>query len=481
MKKENVSENESSAAFQLAKSLGRLQKKANEGRTTEAARKCVLDYFAVVLAGLSEPVSREITDTIGTLGGNGVATVLFSCQKTSAPLAALANGTLAHALDFDDTLWTYVGHSTSVVFSAALAVAEWLDRDGTDLLTSFALGVEAAHRIGSRVVSNLARRGWHPTPTVGVFGSTVASTLLMGGDSHQMGSALTVATNLAGGLRQNFGTKVKPLASGWAAFSGVMASILAQQGISGSKDALEGRQGYFTAFAGGVTEGTYNAEKRELALVSPGPGFKIYPCCTGTHPTIDAILEIRKERPLKLDEIASIRVEVTPEVLNECIYPVPRNGTEARFSLPYCTATALVYGRVELEHFREKSLKDPRVGELMQQIEVQANEELSRFGGENCPASRVTIGLCGGTKIQKTVNAARGNPGNPLSFADLERKFYQSANAAGLHVKKTERFLGQIVEIQRISSITTWIRMEVAPLFRGLMQMREARVHKERR
>jgi len=333
-----------------------------------------------------------------------MATVFFDGKRTSAPLAALSNGTLAHALDFDDTLWTYIGHSTSVVFSAALAMAEWLDRDGGWLLASFALGVEAAHKIGSAVVSRLTQRGWHPTPVVGVFGSTAASTMIMDGRPHQMASALTVATNLASGLRQNFGSKVKPLASGWAAFSGVMASILAQQGISGSEDALEGRQGYFSAFAGKVPHGLPNDQEKELALVSPGPGFKIYPCCTGTHPTIEAILMMQKEGPLAPDGVASIRIEVTPEVLDELIYPFPSDERQARFSLPYCAAAALVHGGVELEHFRDQSLKDPRVMALMRRMDVQSNEKLVRLGGENCPAARVTVTTRDGTEIQKTIS-----------------------------------------------------------------------------
>jgi len=463
----------SSWAFELAETLQTLEREAQEDKAIHAATQCALDYFAVVLAGLSEPVTHEITKSVGTLGGNETATAFFGGEKVSAPLAALANGTLAHALDFDDTLWTYVGHSTSVVFSAALAMAEWLDRDGCQLLTSFALGVEAAHRIGSAVVSQLTERGWHPTPVVGVFGSAAASTMITDGGPHQMASALTVATNLASGLRQNFGSKAKPLAGGWSAFSGVMASILAQQGISGSENALEGRQGYFSAFAGRVSHGFLNDGKKELALVSPGPAFKIYPCCTGTHPAIDAILMIQRQRPLAPDAVASIRIEVTPEVLEELIYPSPSDENQARFSLPYCAAAAVVHGGVELEHFRDQSLKDPRINALMRRIHIQPNGKLVRLGGEHCPAASVTIMTHGGTEIKKTVNAARGNPGNPLSLEDLESKFYRCAASAGLSVRKAERFLCQIKGIQQISSIEAWMQSDVAPLFQELIPRKE--------
>jgi 2-methylcitrate dehydratase PrpD len=463
---------ESSWAFELAEILKKLGPKAEDDKTIHAATRCALDYFAVVLAGLSEPVSYDIAKSVESLGGNKSATILFGGGKTSPPLAALANGTLAHALDFDDTLWTYIGHSSSVILSAALTMAEWLDGDGLRLISAFALGVEAAHRIGSNVVSDLTRRGWHPTPTIGVFGAAVAATMAMGGDAQHIASALTVAANLASGLRQNFGSKVKPLASGWAAFSGVMASILAQQGISGSENALEGQQGFFSAFAAKVPEHPTNDRRTELALVSPGPGFKIYPCCTGTHPTIDAMLMIQKDRSISPDEVSSIRIEVTPEVLNEVIYPMPLDGNQARFSLPYCAATALARGRVKLEHFRDESLKDPKVTALVQRIDIQANYHLRRRGGEHCPAARVTVRLSGGIVIQKTVHASRGNPGNPLSTEELEEKLCQCASAAGLPLNRAERFLRQIKRISETSSIRKWIRKDVAPLFRELKSRR---------
>jgi 2-methylcitrate dehydratase PrpD len=456
-------------ALELSKLLQGLDKKAEEDKALSSATLCALDYFSVVLAGLSEPVSQEIAGTVEMLGGKEMATVFHGGGRTSVPLAALANGTFAHALDFDDTLWTYIGHCTAVIFSSALALAEWLDRDGRQLLSAFARGVEAAHRIGSPTVDRLTKRGWHPTPVVGVFGAAAAATLLMGGGGKQIASALTVATNLASGLRQNFGSKVKPLVSGWSAHSGVLASILARHGISGSEDAFEGRQGYFHAFADSIPDSLLRNEDQELAIVSPGPGFKIYPCCTGTHPAIEAIIMIQKECSLAPSEIESIRIEVTPEVLGELIYPIPSNGRQAKFSLPYCAALALIHGRVELEHFEDHLVKDPDITRVMRLVSVQPNEELFRLGGEHCPAARVTVVTREGKERGKSVHAARGNPGNPVSFQDLERKFHQCAAVAGLPIGRTERFLQQIRDIREIPSIATWMRAEVAPLFRGLV------------
>jgi 2-methylcitrate dehydratase PrpD len=457
-----------SLAVELAEALELMRTKAQTEKAFQAATRCVLDYFASVLAGLSEPVSGEIMNGAETLGGNQMATAFCGGEQTSVPMAALVNGTLAHAQDFDDTLWSYIGHCSAVIFSAALATAEWLDKSGAQLLTSFALGVEAAHRIGSVVVSHLTHRGWHPTPAVGVFGSAVATTAMMASGPNLMADALTTATNLASGLRQNFGSKAKPLAAGWSAFSGVMASILAHQGISGSADALEGRQGYFYTFAGRIPQKFAIDDNKELVLVSPGPGFKLYPCCTGAHPAIDAILMIKRKKVFAPEEVAAVRIEVTPEVLDELIYPVPLNERQAKFSLPYCAAVALVYGAVKVGHFSEQSLKNPLVTDLLHRIDVYPDEDLKSIGAKPCPSARVTITTQDGQKIGKTVKIARGNPGNPLSLEDMKTKFHQCAMIAGLNAEKAEQFFQQLSQIRDIPSINRWMHAYVAPLFQQL-------------
>jgi 2-methylcitrate dehydratase PrpD len=468
---ESISYN-SGLARRVTEDIYRLRDKAVSEEVLRAATSCVVDFFAVILAALREPLSIEVKRCINRLGGIPEATVLSDGTRTSAPLAALVNGTQAHAQDYDDTLWTYIGHSTSVIFPASLAVAEAVACSGRELLAAFALGVETAHCIGSPVTPKLSELGWHPTPSVGVFGAAAASSLIMGADVRVTSSALTIATNMAAGIRQNFGSKAKPLVIGLASHSGVMAALFAQQGISGSEEAFEGKQGFYMAYAGSSSDSFEEARDDELALLSPGVAFKLYPCCTGTHPTIDAILMIQKECSLTPDEIASIAIEVTPEVLGELIYPIPSNGAEARFSLPYCAAAALVYKGVELRHFGEEFLKDPKITTLMQRIRVRPNEELVRHGGDHCPAARVAVITHEGKRIQRTVHVARGNPGNPISVDELKGKFYHCAATAGLSGKKTERLLQRIMGIPKASDVRTWMAMEVSPFLKGLVAKR---------
>jgi 2-methylcitrate dehydratase PrpD len=291
----------------------------------------------------------------------------------------------------------------------------------------------------------------------------------MGGGTNCIAAALSISTNLASGIRQNFGSTAKPLAIGWASHAGVIASIFAQQGISGSENAIEGGQGFYCAHGASVQESSEDVKNSNMAIVSPGVAFKLYPCCTGAHPAIDAILEIRNEYALIPEEVSSFRIEVTPEVLGELIYPFPSNGGEAKFSLPYCASVALVYGKVGLEHFRDESLQNSIVTALMERIKIEANERLFRLGGEHCPAARVTIVTRGGRRFEKTVNAARGNPGNPISFEELQSKFYECAGTAGLPRGLAEGFLRQIMDIREVDSVRTLMRSTVAPLFKKLV------------
>ncbi len=264
-------------ARRVTEDICRLRNKAFSREVLHSATCCVVDFFAVILAALREPLSIEVKRCINRLGGIPEATLLSDGTRTSAPLAALVNGTQAHAQDYDDTLWTYIGHSTSVIFPAALAVAETVACSGRELLTAFALGVETAHRIGFPITSGLIKSGWHPSPSVGIFGAAAASSLVMGADVSIIGSALTISTNMAAGIRENFGSHAKPLVIGLASHSGVMASLFAQHGISGSKEALEGKQGFYMAYAGTALDALGGDKNDIMALVSPGVALNHYP------------------------------------------------------------------------------------------------------------------------------------------------------------------------------------------------------------
>jgi 2-methylcitrate dehydratase PrpD len=452
----------------LSEKIYKIRDAAISDEALEAATLCVLDFFASAIAGVQEPTTAETVSAIQKCGGDSQALVLANGERTSVPLAALANGILGHILDYDDTIWTYIGHSTAVIFPAALAVAEAADCTGEEMLAALSLGVETAHLIGSPITPLLGQHGWHASSAVGIFGAAAAASILLGSDSDHLSRTLGLATNMASGIKQNFGFSAKPFGLGWAAHAGVMAATFASEGFSGAGDAFEGQQGFYENFVKGVPPSMDRKTGAELAMVNPGVSFKLYPSCTGSHPSIEAIIHLCKENKIPINTVSYIKVQVTPEVPKELIYTIPATPAQGKFSLPFCAAIALVYGDVELKHFSENYINDADVKNLMEIVEVLPDETLERHGGPNCPASRVTIGLDSGDVFEKVVNVAKGNPGHTLTPADLREKFDKCAQWAGLASNISERFIEQILSIRSIPSIANWMEKEVAPIFRNL-------------
>jgi 2-methylcitrate dehydratase PrpD len=452
----------------LAEKIYKIRDAAISDEALEAATLCVLDFFASALAGAREPTTAETVSAIQKCGGEPQALILANGEKTSAPLAALANGILGHILDYDDTIWTYIGHSTAVIFPAALAVAEAADCTGKEMLAALSLGVETAHIIGSPITPQLGQHGWHPSSAVGIFGAAAAASILLGKDPDHLARSLALATNMASGIKQNFGSSAKPFGLGWAAHAGVMAARFASEGFSGAGDAFEGPQGFYENFVEGVPPRMDRNTGAELAMINPGVSFKLYPSCTGSHPSIEAIINLRKENEIPIKAVSYIKARVTPEVPQELIYTIPATAAQGKFSLPFCAAVALVHGDVGLKHFSENYIKDADVTNIMEIVAVLPDEKLERHGGPNCPASKVTIGLDSGELFEKVVNVAKGNPGQPLTLDDLRDKFHKCAQWTGLASNISERLIEQILSIRSIPSIANWMEKKVAPIFRNL-------------
>ena len=460
----------------LANDIHKMGYRSLSRNELDCSKACILDFFSVVIAALKYPEIGEIHSSMQFPRNSNESTLLNNGEYTTTQLATFSNATQAHVLDFDDTIWTYIGHSTAVILPPALALSESIGCSGKDLLNAFALGVEAAHRIGSPVTPELSEAGWQPTPIIGIFGSTVASSLMMKANAQQLSAAITLSTNMTSGIRQNFGSKGKPIAAGWASQAGLLAATFAQNYISGSQDALEGKQGFYMSHANMIPDSFGKDWDKELAIESPGVCFKLYPCCTGSHPSIDAMIMINQEYSLSLDEISSIEIETSPEVLNELIYPFPEDGLQAKFSLPYCAATALLFGKVELEHFEDNIVNHPKIHALMKKINVKPSSHLVKTGGENCPAARIKIITKENVEINKTISSARGNPPNQIDIIELQNKFRRCATTTGMRQSKIERLIQQIMGIDKITDMRTWIKREIQPEFKELHKTNQTSV-----
>src|SRR5499426_1029005 len=250
----------------------------------EAARRAILDCLGVMLAGSVEPAARIVTDVARAEGGSPLATVVGSSLRTGAVWAALANGTAAHALDFDDTNFAMMGHPSAPVLAAALAAGELALADGRALVHAFLLGFEVETTMATVMNPPHYEKGFHATGTLGTMGASAAASRLLGLDAGQTRAALSLAASQASGLKENFGTMTKPFHAGHAARSGVLAALLARDGFTASEQALEGPQGFLAVLGAGTRETAALATLGSpWKIVTSGVAVKPYASCACTH------------------------------------------------------------------------------------------------------------------------------------------------------------------------------------------------------
>ena len=385
----------------------------------EHAKVCILDWIGVAVAGSLEPPSKIIASIIEEMGGREEATVIGMGFKTSCLNAALANGVLGHSVELDDIHEEAIIHPAAPVVPAALASAERENGGGRDLITAVVLGYEVAIRIGM-AINPSHYQFWHPTGTCGTFGAAVAAGKLLNLDGKSMAHAFGIAGTEAAGLIEVFGTMSKPLNAGKAAMDGVMAALLAQKGFTSSTAMIEAERGYLRATAGEIDMGKVTERLgKDFELMNNI--FKRHSSCGHTHGTLDAVLEIMEKHGVKADDVSEVLVGTYPIALSTAGEKYePRTPAEAKFSLPYCVAAALIYGKVGLEEFSAEKIADPKISVLSKMVKVSVDPEYidARLGPAN-----VKIRTRSGKEYKSLVETPKGYPKNPLTKKELEEKF----------------------------------------------------------
>lgn len=441
-------------ATQLA---GRIRAFTYEGlpaAAVEWAKIGILDTVGVTLAGSREPCA---TIALRVSGAPGPALMFGTARRLSVLHAALVNGTASHALDFDDCSNTLGGHPSAPILPGLFALADAMSLSGRDFIAAYAAGFETETRIARAVNFHHYDKGWHPTATLGVFGATAAASRLLGLTEAQIATALAIAASFSSGLKANFGTMTKPLHVGQCAHNGVMAAMLAREGMSASRDVFEHRQGFFNVFNGA---GNYDADAvmrdwaEPLDIVTPGIAIKQYPCCGSTHPAIDALLDLVHAHGLTPHNVAHVVSWIHPRRFAHTNRPILRSALDAKFSLQYCLARALVDGRVMLSQFDGDAHLDARVAEVMARIEAGPHPQMSlaskaHFGAE------VTVTTTDGLRLTKAVDIARGRTSeNPLSRSLLEAKYRDCAGRV-LTADAVSRSLDLLAGMETLAQVST--------------------------
>lgn len=393
------------------------------------AALCLKDTVGVALAARTLGVGMAATQVALEAGGPAHATVWGSGRAASAEDAALANGMLAHALDFDDTHAAAIMHASAVIVPAALALGEALKAPGREILAALVVGYQFAARLGRLAPGPFQDNGFQATSVLGVFAATAVAARLLKLTPDEAVNALGTAGSMASGLMAYLsdGSDVKQMHPGWAAMSGIRAARLARAGFRGPSAVFEYKFGVFKSFARvDISEQWRNASgpSWEVELMAPKP----YPACLCAHAGVQAILALRaagKISPERADDIANIHCDV-PQWYGPLIFEpaaaktAPRTAYEARFSGPWTMARALLDGGLDVWSFGTDKLADPRAIALASRVTFKA-EELAEF-----PASfpaRVTVTLRSGEKHMQYVAHNLGTPGNPMSAGDIGRKF----------------------------------------------------------
>jgi len=381
-----------------------------------AVKVVVLDTLAVSVAGAASPATVALADVLRDLGGaSGDVTAIGLPQRLDAASAALVNGTTAHALDYDDYCFAMSGHPSVVLLPPLLALAERHGLGGRDVIRAYAVGFEAAVMVSHTVNPEHYGHGWHGTGTVGAVGAACAASSLLRLSVEQTTNAISIGASSAAGLRQNFGTDVKPLHAGNAARAAVMAAELAARGFVADGRILEGELGFFNAF----TPGPHRFRSKPVhdfahpwSTVDPGITTKLFPSCGSTHASLGGILRLRAAG-LRAEDVAHIDVGLTDISDGNLRYPRPRTGLEGKFSLQYCVARALTAGKLGLDDFTDESVRDESLQDLIGRIDKHSDESLNAeyVWGQPRPAM-LTVRLYNGETLVNRSDAAPGSPGH---------------------------------------------------------------------
>lgn len=380
----------------------------------EVARGCVTDWLACGFAGLSEPVSNILAASALEEGGKPQATLIGQSERGTVLQAALYNGALTHALDYDDVNLAVPGHMSAAILPAVVALAEYKNASGQDMLSAFAAGYETACRIGCLVEPAHYANGFHATATIGGIGAAVACARLLGLTAEQAGHAVGIAATQSAGLKAMFGSMTKPLHAGLAAQAGLRAALYAQRGMSSRIDAIECDQGFARVHG-------KDFDVQAAARTPQGQWhlthnlFKFHAACYSTHSTIEAVAALRQAQSLQADAVESIAV-VAGEGCSICNIEKPSTGLEAKFSLRAAAAFALLGIDTADLHTWDR-VTDPQVEALRQRVQV------TLVPGMSLSESRVSIRLKDGRHLERHFDCGAPNPDKPAEIRKLRAKF----------------------------------------------------------
>ena len=431
-----------------------------------ATKRIFLDLLGTTLAGSSAQGCRIVVDTAKTWGGKKESTIIAYGGKVPAQMASLCNGTMGHALDFDDTHDLAVLHTSTCVVPAALAVAEKAETSGKEFITAIALGMDIHCRMGAAAEETITTTGWIYTATMGIFGAALAAGKILGLDKEKLLNAIGISYSSASGNMQSVieGALTKRLQAGLSAMGGVLAASLAQKGFTGPKHALEGEYGFYAVYQ----DGKYNPRKLTEGLGSRfeilNLSLKPYPCCRHAHSSIDAILEAQHKYNINLADLENIEIGVNRSAYSAVCEPSelkhkPLTPVDAQFSIPYVVACALTQKRVTIEDFTDEAIKRRSIMEVVRKVKPYVDTEIERNSHRRITPAKLKIKMKDGRSHTVFVNVPKGDPANPMTKEEANEKFRSCCRHAvrrlgNKRVEEIIRLVDNIEDVENINELT---------------------------
>lgn len=421
----------------------------------ELAKRHFLDCVGSALVEAAHPRSEILRQYFDAIGAQGDCRVLGYGRRVSVENAAFANGILAHTICFDDS---GPSHPSVTVVPGLLALGEKYGFSGKEILTAQVMGYEIFQRLNAVTEEawEMRKRGWHPTGFFGAVAGAAQASKLLGLDVEASQRALGIAATLGGGLSQNIGNMGMGLHAGNASRNGVTAALLSREGFTADPQPLEGRFGLMDALCG---PGTYDISKltedlgRPLRLLDPGITIKPYPNRWAHHKVLQAVLELKSEHGIRPEDVVHVYVDLQMDKPTYR-YRIPKTDLEARYSLSYGIAAALVDGELTLEQYTDQSLHSADYAAMMERIvDVPA---------EGSAQQNVAIELRDGSRLEKWVRYSKGHPLHaPLTLEEVCRK-YRTCAGRILPPEQVEASMEAILHLEEAGDLRTVMDLLVA-------------------
>ncbi|MGA0564390.1 MmgE/PrpD family protein [Ancylobacter sp. VNQ12] len=434
----------------------------------ELGKKSILDGIGLALSGSVAKSGEHIQSYLAGLGiKDGPATVIGTSLKVPPRFAAFANGVGIHADDYDDTqlavakdrVYGLLTHPTAPALPAALAVAEAGGRSGADMMLAYHLGVEVECKIAEAINPRHYQHGFHATATCGTYAAAAAASKLKGLSVEQVVRAFGCAGSQSAGLRENFGTMMKPFHAGRSSESGVVAADFAELGWTTTDKILEAPRGFFQAAGGGFDAAAIAGKLGQpWTFAFPGVSIKPHPSGSLTHPGMTELLRLIHAHSIAAGDVERVDVGTNQNMPNALIHHRPKNELQAKFSMEFCMAILLLDGRGSLPEFTDETVERDDVKAMIERVNFHVHPDAEAAGYDKM-TTIIDIHMKDGRVISGRADFGKGSPANPMSYDECADKFRGCAEFARWDRAKTEAIIETVRRLERVGDVRELTRL----------------------